>query len=96
MKDKLVHLYVIVFLFFAFLVGSLVGSCASTDPTIDKVLNKTKTKEVKILECSKLEIKVCNGPDKKTISEYENLYCKCNNRRSVEEAMKQRMQWEIS
>ena len=65
MKDKLVHLYVIVFLFFAFLVGSLVGSCASTDPTINKVLNKTKTKEVKILECGKLEIKVCNGPDKK-------------------------------
>ena len=96
MKDRLAELYVIVFLLFAYLVVSLVGSCSSTDPTVNKVLNKTKTKEVKILECSKLEIKVCNGPDKKTISEYENLYCKCNNRRSVEEAMKQRMQWEIN
>ena len=96
MKDRLAELYVIVFLLFAYLVVSLVGSCSSTDPTVNKVLNETKTKQVKILECGKLEIKVCNGPDKKTISEYENLYCKCNNRRSVEEAMKQRMQWEIN
>ena len=96
MKDKLVQLYIIVFLLSAFLVVSLVGSCSSTEPTINKVLNETKTKEVKILECGKLEIKVCNGPDRKTISEYENLYCKCNNRQSVEEAMKQRMQWEIN
>jgi len=95
-KDRLAELYVIVFLLFAYLVVSLVGSCSSTDPTVNKVLNETKTKQVKILECGKLEIKVCNGPDKKTISEYENLYCKCNNRRSVEEAMKQRMQWEIN
>ena len=96
MKDRLAELYVIVFLLFAYLVVSLVGSCSSTDPTVNKVLNETKTKQVKILECGKLEIKVCNGPDKKTISEYENLYCKCNNRQSVEEAMKQRMQWEIN
>ena len=92
MKDKLVQLYVIVFLLFAFLVVSFLGSCASTDPTVNKVLNETKTKQVKILECGKVEIKVCNGPDKRTISKYENLYCKCNSRRSVEEAMKQRMQ----
>ena len=96
MKDKLGQLYVIVFLLFAFLVVSFLGSCASTDPTVNKVLNETKTKQVKILECGKLEIKVCNGPDKRTISKYENLYCKCNSRRSVKEAMKQRMQYEIN
>ena len=70
----------------------LIG-CKSTSPSVGSILTETKTKKVEAVYCSSTMIKVCNGPDKETIAKYENVYCSCHSRRTVERALKDRM-WE--
>ena len=65
----------------------LIMGCSSTTPTVESVLNETKTKFRAPLICPKLSTKVCDGPDQRTIEKYERHYCKCLNRRDVERAL---------
>ena len=68
------------------LVGLLLGGCASTNQTeIEKLLAKEAAMERlnTPIVCSAGTIKICEGPDKKTIGKYHNVYCKCYSERSV-------------
>ena len=67
------------------LVGLLLGGCASNQTEVEKLLareaamERLKTPAV----CPVGTIKICQGPDKKTIGKYHNVYCKCYSERSV-------------
>ena len=66
--------------------------CAN-NPSIGSILTETKTKKDRSVSCPTTTIKVCDGPDEKTIAKYEDVYCSCHSRRDVERALKHRM-WE--
>ncbi len=65
----------------------LMTGCSSTTPTVESVLNETKTKFRQPLICPELSTKVCDGPDQRTIQKYERHYCKCLNRRDLNRAL---------
>ena len=66
--------------------------CAN-NPSVGNILTETKTKKDRSVSCPTTMIKVCDGPDEKTIEKYEDVYCSCHSRRDVERALKHRM-WE--
>ena len=70
----------------------LIG-CASKPASVGTILTETKTKKDRSVSCSTMMIKVCDGPDKKTVEKYEEVYCSCSSRRDVERALERRM-WE--
>ena len=70
----------------------LIG-CASKPTTVGSILTETKTKRDRSISCPTTMIKVCDGPDKETIANYENVYFSCSSRRDVERALERRM-WE--
>ena len=70
------------------LVGLLLGGCASTnqpETEIEKLLAKQAAMErLKTpVVCPKGTIKICQGPNKKMIGKYYNVFCKCYSERSV-------------
>ena len=69
----------------------LVG-CANNS-SVGSILTETKTKKDRSVSCPTTMIKVCDGPDKRTVEKYEDVYCSCHSRRDVERALKHRM-WE--
>ena len=69
----------------------LTGCAVKEESSVKDILTETKTKKVRTVSCPEFTIKVCDGPNKKTISKYEDVYCKCHSRRDVELALKQRM-----
>ncbi len=70
----------------------LIG-CANNPATVGSILTETKTKKDRSVSCPTTMIKVCDGPDKRTVEKYEDVYCSCHSRRDVERALKHRM-WE--
>ena len=68
------------------LVSLILTGCTSTT-SVDKVLTETKTRKIEVVSCPTTMIKVCNGPDKQTIALYEKVYCSCQSRRNVEQAL---------
>ena len=72
------------------LVGLLLGGCASNQTEVEKLLareaamERLKTPAV----CPVGSTKVCQGPDRKTISRYHNIYCKCYSNRTVARAFR--------
>ena len=72
----------------------LVG-CAN-NPSVGSILTETKTEKVRSVSCPTTMIKVCDGPDEKTIAKYEDAYCSCHSRRNVERALKQRLWMEVN
>ena len=76
---------IIVFLFLLF------GCAVKEESSVKDILTETKTKKVRTVSCSEFTIKVCDGPDKKTIAKYENVYCRCHSRRDIELAFNQKM-----
>ena len=71
----------------------ILTGCASKPASVGTILTETKTKKDRSVSCPTMMIKVCDGPDEKTIAKYENVYCSCHSRRTVERALKHRM-WE--
>ena len=71
----------------------ILTGCASKPTSVGTILTETKTKKDRSVSCSTMMIKVCDGPDKKTVEKYEDVYCSCHSRRAVERALKHRM-WE--
>ena len=69
----------------------LTGCAVKEESSVKDILTETKTKKVRTVSCPKFTIKVCDGPNKKTIAKYEDVYCSCHSRRDVELALKQRM-----
>ena len=69
------------------LVSIFLTGCA-TSPNVGQILTETKTKKDRSVNCPTTMIKVCNGPDRETIARYEDVYCSCHSRRSVERALK--------
>ena len=67
------------------LASILLTGCANS--SVDKILTETKTRKIEVVSCPTTMIKVCNGPDKKTIALYEKVYCSCQSRRNVEQAL---------
>ena len=67
------------------LVGLLLGGCASNQTEVEKLLAKEAAMERLRTPavCPTGSIKVCQGPNKKIIAKYYNLYCKCYSERSV-------------
>ena len=68
------------------LVSAFLTGC-TTSPNVGQILTETKTKKVEVVYCPSTMIKVCNGPDKQTIALYEKVYCSCQSRRNVEQAL---------
>ena len=68
------------------LVSIFLTGCA-TSPSVGQILTETKTRKIEVVNCPTTMIKVCNGPDKKTIALYEKVYCSCQSRRNVEQAL---------
>ena len=73
----------------------LIG-CATKQTTVGSILTETKTEKDRSVKCHPQLIKVCDGPNRKTIDKYENLYCKCHSRRDVENAIMREMNWGVS
>ena len=71
----------------------ILTGCASKPASVGTILTETKTKKDRSVSCSTMMIKVCDGPDKRTVEKYEDVYCSCHSRRAVERALKHRM-WE--
>ena len=69
----------------------LTGCAVKEESSVKDILTETKTKKVRTVSCPEFTIKVCDGPNKKTIAKYEDVYCSCHSRRDVELALKQRM-----
>ena len=74
------------------LVSVFLTGCAAS-PSVGQILTETKTKKDTSVSCPTTMIKVCDGPDERTIEKYEDVYCSCHSRRNVERALKDRM-WE--
>ena len=75
----------------------LLSGCATTkQPTVGSILTETKTEKDRSVKCHPRLIKICDGPDKKTVEKYENLYCKCHSRRDVENAIMRETNWGVS
>ena len=64
----------------------LVFGCSNV-ASVENVLTETKTTYKKPMVCPPRTTKVCNGPDKQTIALYEKVYCSCQSRRNVEQAL---------
>ena len=70
------------------LVGLLLGGCASNQTEVEKLLareaamERLKTPAV----CPTGSTKICQGPDRKTLSIYHEVYCKCYSHRSLRRA----------
>ena len=75
------------------LVSSILLVGCANNPSVGSILTETKTKKDRSVSCPTTMIKVCDGPDEKTIEKYEDVYCSCHSRRDVERALKHRM-WE--
>ena len=71
----------------------ILTGCASKPASVGTILTETKTKKDRSVSCPTMTIKVCDGPDKRTVEKYEDVYCSCHSRRAVERALKHRM-WE--
>ena len=69
----------------------LITGCSSTTPTVNSVLNETRTDYKKPLVCPELTTKVCNGPDKRTIDKYPRHYCKCLSRLDMDKTLENLM-----
>lgn len=74
----------------------LLTGCATKQTTVGSILTETKTEKDRSVKCHPQLIKVCDGPNRKTIDKYENLYCKCHSRRDVENAIMREMNWGVS
>ena len=72
------------------LVSIFLTGCA-TSPNVGQILTETKTKKVEVVYCPSTMIKVCNGPDKRTIEKYERHYCKCFSREDVDRSLENMM-----
>ena len=68
------------------LVSIFLTGCA-TSPSVGQILTETKTEKDTSVSCPTTMIKVCNGPDKKSFALYEKVYCSCQSRRNVEQAL---------
>ncbi len=77
------------------LASMLLTGCA-TSPSVGQILTETKTEKDRSVSCPTTMIKVCDGPDKRTIEKYEDVYCSCHSRRNVERALKQRLWMEVN
>ena len=75
------------------LVSSIFLIGCANNPSVGSILTETKTKKDRSVSCPTMTIKVCDGPDKRTVEKYEDVYCSCHSRRAVERALKHRM-WE--
>ena len=75
------------------LVSSILLVGCANNPSVGSILTETKTKKDRSVSCPTMTIKVCDGPDKRTVETYEDVYCSCHSRRAVERALKHRM-WE--
>ena len=75
------------------LVSSILLVGCSNNPSVGSILTETKTKKDRSVSCPTMMIKVCDWPDKRTVENYEDVYCSCHSRRAVERALKHRM-WE--
>ena len=75
------------------LVSSILLVGCANNPSVGSILTETKTKKDRSVSCPTMTIKVCDGPDKRTVEKYEDVYCSCHSRRAVERALKHRM-WE--
>ena len=73
----------------------LLTGCA-TSPSVGQILTETKTEKDRSVSCPTTMIKVCDGPDERTIEKYEDVYCSCHSRRNVERALKQRLWMEVN
>ena len=69
----------------------LLMGCVNNPATVGNILTETKTKKDRSVNCPTTMIKVCNGPNRETIARYEDVYCSCHSRRSVERAFKYRI-----
>ena len=70
---------------------SLLAFGCSNISSVENVLTETKTNYKPPMVCPKLTIKVCNGPDKRTVEKFERHYCKCLSRRDVDRSMENMM-----
>ena len=77
------------------LASMLLTGCA-TSPSVGQILTETKTEKDRSVSCPTTMIKVCDGPDERTIEKYEDVYCSCHSRRNVERALKQRLWMEVN
>ena len=75
------------------LVSSIFIVGCANNPSVGSILTETKTKKDRSVSCPTTMIKVCDGPDERTVEKYEDVYCSCHSRRDVERALKHRM-WE--
>ena len=78
------------------LVSSILLVGCATNPSVGSILTKTKTEKVRSVSCPTTMIKVCDGPDERTVEKYEDVYCSCHSRRNVERALKQRLWMEVN
>ena len=70
---------------------SLLAFGCSNVSSVENVLTETKTNYKPPMVCPTLTIKVCNGPDKRTVEKFERHYCKCLSRRDVDRSMENMM-----